>query len=191
MQQPVGGQRTARARPEAVAQAGEPSGTGAAPDRAEVEHRVMTADLLLGDLLGRRRRARRLYILELPAFPVDVERHQEAEDHLSVLQRVHVARGERTPVAIAVDAEDRRVVGASGPQEVAVERVQEAPVGNREARSARGLCRDLAAVQVGEERLRWILRAEEVTIELLEVEEPQQVLDVPWFHHAVVVDAAR
>ena len=64
---------------------------------------------------------------------VDVERHEEAHDHLAVLTGGDVAGRERAAVAIAVDVEDGRTVGLAGAQEVAVQRVDAPVVGHREA----------------------------------------------------------
>ena len=61
-----------------------------------------------------------------------------------------------------------------------MQRVQESPFGNGEARGARRLGRDLTAVQMRQERLRRVLRSEEIPVELFELEQPEEVGDVAW-----------
>ena len=90
-----------------------------------------------------------------------------------------MAGGERTPVAIAVDGEDHGVVGSAGPEEVAVQRVREAVVGNGEAGGPQRLRCHLAAVEADARvTVVPVATAEQVAVELLEVEERGEVGDV-------------
>ncbi len=94
-----------------------------------------------------------------------VERRQRAEDHLPVLDGVHVAGGERSPVTIAVDGQDGGPVHPARAQEVAVDRMGNAVVADRRRRGGECLSRDLAAEQPGRQCVFRVLGAEQVRVE--------------------------
>ena len=126
----------------------------------------------IGTAAGRDRVERR-------ALLAGVERRDHREDDLAVLHRAHVAGRERTAVAVAVDVQDHGPVDAARPEEVAVQRVRQAIVGHRRARGAQRLRRDLAAVERhARARAGFVLAAEQVAVEHLEIEQRRELADL-------------
>jgi predicted amidohydrolase YtcJ len=75
------------------------------------------------------------------------ERRRHVEDDLAVLDRHHPAGGVRLPVPVPLHLEQGRPERAPRAQEVAVQRVRQAPVGHGLAGDVQGLRGDLAAVE--------------------------------------------
>ena len=114
-------------------------------------------------------------IAHLVVGPVllDLERGGHVEDLLAVLDRYDAAAGEAAAVAAAIHLVDDRRVEIAAAQEVRVQRVHEAPLDRAAGRHQR-LAEHLSA-----EHLRAAdvaaLAAEQVLLEPLEVEQPDQV----------------
>jgi hypothetical protein len=97
------------------------------------------------------------------------------EDRLPVLDGRHAPRGERPPVTDAVHLVDDRRGGVAGAEEVRVQRVGAASL-DRPAGGDERLARDLAA----EDALAALVgapAAEQVHLELLEVEDVDELLE--------------
>ena len=128
-----------------------------------------------GSCSGRRHvRHRRLMA---QAGLVAVERHRHGEDRLAVLDRDHAAGGEALAVADAVDVVDDRHLGIAGEQEIGVQRMRR-PAAHVDG--AAGGDQRLADHLPAEHALPADLRraaAEQVHLELLEIEDGEQVLD--------------
>ncbi len=111
----------------------------------------------------------------LDARLVDVERRRQVEDGPPVLHGDDAPGGERAPVADAVDLEEDRHAGVAGTQEVRVQGVHIAPLHGAPRRHQR-LTGDLPA----EHLLPLLVRAaapEDVLLDLLQVEQPEQVVE--------------
>src|SRR5262249_44989628 len=105
----------------------------------------------------------------------DLKRRLQIEDGPAVLDRDHAPRGEARAVADPVDVVEDGHVGVARPQEVGVERVRGAAF-DRAASGHQRLPDHLAA----EHPLPALARthsAEEVHLDPLDVEEPDQVLE--------------
>jgi hypothetical protein len=90
-----------------------------------------------------------------------------------------VPGGERTSISITIDVQDGRPVGLTRAQEVAVERMQAPVRRDGESGGASGLGRDLAAEEPRSTYvILGVLAAEDVAVELLDVEEVQELGDV-------------
>src|SRR5438445_16206 len=106
---------------------------------------------------------------------VDVERHQEIKDSPPVLHRDHPPHDERAPVADAVDLEEDKHPRVAGAEEVRVQRVHAPPLHSAPRRHQR-LPGDLPA----EHLLPLLVQttaAEDVLLDLLQVEEAEQVVE--------------
>ena len=132
-----------------------------------------------GHVLGHRHPVGEADGLVLTALFRDVERDEQAHDDLAVLSRGDVTGGVRPTVAVAVDVQDRRPVGLTAAQEVAVQRVDAPVVGDGQAGGARSLRCDLAAEQArAADVVDRVHAPEDVAVELFEVEEVEQLGDV-------------
>ncbi|GAA3062019.1 hypothetical protein GCM10020000_51640 [Streptomyces olivoverticillatus] len=96
------------------------------------------------------------------------------EDRLPVLDGDHAPGGEGAPVADAVDGVDDRHRGVAGAQEVGVQGVRGAVGGDGAPRGDQRLGRDLPAEDAGHEDGRAGGAAEDVLLDLLQVEQFEQ-----------------
>ncbi len=86
--------------------------------------------------------------------------------------------GKRATVAVPGHPQDDRPVAAPGPEEVSVQRVGQPPFGHRVGGRPQGLRGDLTAEQLRPLRGDALVDAPvEVGVELLQIEEPLQLVD--------------
>ncbi len=127
--------------------------------------------------------SRRGRVVEDPTLALRVKRRDHGEDHLAVLHGDDVAGRERTPVPVTVHFEHDGQIAPSRPQEVAVERVGQAPGLHGGRRGEQTLRRHLPAVERLTRSVVGVATAEEVTIDSLEGEQGREVLGAVELRH--------
>ena len=147
-----------------------------APHRLRHHRQHALADFGFARQLVGRGDVRHLGLMGEPGL-VAVERHRHDEDRLAVLDRLHPPRGEALAVAHALDVVDDRDLGIAGEQEIGVQRVRRAFL---DVDGAAGRDQRLADHLAAEHPLPGDLRrapAEQVHLELFEVEDFEEGLD--------------
>ncbi len=113
--------------------------------------------------------------LVLDALRGDVERRRQVEDDLAVLDGDDAARGERPPVADAVDVVEDGRAGVAGAEEVRVQRMHDAALDGAACRNQR-LAGDLSAEDVLATLTR-ALAAKDVLLDGFEVEQGEEAVE--------------